>query len=277
MYDPMGLWAWDDDWVETFLALQLPGTASGNAAWQGFVDGAGDGVILAANQFTFEWFDALNQLAAETRMAGAEHGLGGAYAWSEGFAVLSREAAIAAATGGAANAATAGLAKAATSNTGWAFVLSVSLKLGELRLAPATLETIHVLATSSRAGYVVSSLVAGAKVPGSHSWITQRVTQYARQAVGLFDANPLRYLSAKQASDSARLAAHRGQRIDQLAKRLMQADNELLQYVNITKQGRPGADIISKNSHHWWDLTTPGQWGQHCRKYGPGGTRIPTE
>jgi hypothetical protein len=164
MYDPMGLWAWDDDWVETIIDVVTQREVAKN-----FVQGAADGGVMALNQFTFEASDTLNQMSYDIKMQAEAEGLADLYIASEAFSRLSREAALAAATGGAANAATAGLAKAATSNTGRAFVLSTSLKLGELRLAPATLETIHVLATSSRSAYVVSSIVVGAKAVSKNS------------------------------------------------------------------------------------------------------------
>ncbi len=48
MYDPMGLWAWDNDWVETALDLVTPG-AVGDAARSGFAQGAHDGYLVTTN------------------------------------------------------------------------------------------------------------------------------------------------------------------------------------------------------------------------------------
>jgi len=37
-----------------------------------------------------------------------------------------------------------------------------------------------------------------------------------------------------------------------------------------------GADMIGKGflKRTWWDVTTPGAWGKHVTKYGPGGVPL---
>jgi len=37
-----------------------------------------------------------------------------------------------------------------------------------------------------------------------------------------------------------------------------------------------GADVVGKGllKNLWWDVTTPGSWGAHVTKYGPGGTGL---
>jgi RHS repeat-associated protein len=44
LYDPMGLWAWDDDWVETIIDVVTQREVAKN-----FVQGAGDGFLVTTN------------------------------------------------------------------------------------------------------------------------------------------------------------------------------------------------------------------------------------
>ena len=44
MYDPMGLWAWDDDWVETIIDVVTQREVAKN-----FVQGASDGFLVTTN------------------------------------------------------------------------------------------------------------------------------------------------------------------------------------------------------------------------------------
>jgi RHS repeat-associated protein len=129
-------------------------------------------------------------------------------------------------------------------------------------------------------GKLVSSGIGSSAGPavGSNLWITNRLNGYTQRAVREFDADPFGNLSRAQWDDvPRRLTAHRGQRIDQMAKNYVDGDTDLLRFIDVTRQGKKGADFIRKDGTEWWDMTTTGQWGSHCSKYGPGGTRLPTD
>lgn len=92
--DPMGLWGWDHDWLETIVDLVLP-TEQGDAARSGFAQGARDGALIQLNEYTFHQFSGLD---CESQRLIRENGdLYQASAWA---GKVSREAAIFAATAG---------------------------------------------------------------------------------------------------------------------------------------------------------------------------------
>jgi hypothetical protein len=61
-------------------------------------------------------------------------------------------------------------------------------------------------------------------------------------------------------------AAHRGERIDSFAKETIARD-ENLQHLVITPRFGFGPDIYDPINKVWYDITTPGQWASHVRKY----------
>jgi hypothetical protein len=61
-------------------------------------------------------------------------------------------------------------------------------------------------------------------------------------------------------------AAHRGERIDSFAKETIGKD-ENLQHLVITPRFGFGPDIYDPINKVWYDITTPGQWASHVRKY----------
>ena len=65
-----------------------------------------------------------------------------------------------------------------------------------------------------------------------------------------------------------------GERIDTFAKESAALDPRL-RGIQITGRFHPGADFKDPATGRWWDITTPGQWPGHVRKYGPGGTMLP--
>jgi RHS repeat-associated protein len=96
-YDPYGLWDWDNDWVETAVSLFLP-TKQGDAAREGFVQGAKDGATMAADNLTYGLNDDLHQAAEQIR---EENAGDWTYEIGDGASVVAREAAVTAMTMGA--------------------------------------------------------------------------------------------------------------------------------------------------------------------------------
>ena len=46
--------------------------------------------------------------------------------------------------------------------------------------------------------------------------------------------------------------------------------------IQVTPRYKFGPDVFDTNTGKWWDVTTPGQWAGHVRKYAPGyGTGSP--
>jgi hypothetical protein len=144
-YDPYGLWDWDNDWVETALHLVLP-TEQGDAAREGFVQGAKDGATMAADNLTYGLNDDLHQAAETIR---EENAGDWTYEVGDGASVIAREAAIAAATMGA------GQAVAAT-RVGAAIGSAIASSQTALRTAQALTSAAKIYA-AGQSGYNVGN------------------------------------------------------------------------------------------------------------------------
>ncbi len=59
-----------------------------------------------------------------------------------------------------------------------------------------------------------------------------------------------------------------GERIDTFFKESVAAD-PLLGNLQTTPRFQFGPDVYDPAAGTWWDVTTPGQWGMHVRKYTP--------
>jgi hypothetical protein len=71
-------------------------------------------------------------------------------------------------------------------------------------------------------------------------------------------------------------AAFRGSRIDEFAK-IAVMDDPQLQHVVHTDLYYGGADFYDSRTGRWYDITTARAWKAHVKKYGPDGSRLPTE
>jgi hypothetical protein len=58
----------------------------------------------------------------------------------------------------------------------------------------------------------------------------------------------------------------RGERIDTFFKEAVAADPSL-QHLSITPRFTFGPDVFHPDAGVWWDATTPGEWGDHVKKY----------
>jgi RHS repeat-associated protein len=90
--DPMGLWGWDNDWIETVVDLFIPGPA-GDAARDGFVDGAEDGAFQIADSTAqvvtlggaVPWLDGAKDLHAQAKQMRDEYGWTHSASYAAGY------------------------------------------------------------------------------------------------------------------------------------------------------------------------------------------------
>lgn len=108
--------------------------------------------------------------------------------------------------------------------------------------------------------------------------ITNRLQRYVIMAASEVDAlgNAAfapRQFTAIQRNPSLR-PMFRGNRIDVMARYLIRNDSNLF---HLNSNYSRGADFVNPATGQWWDMTTPGSWTMHVRKYGPGGTLLRTQ
>ncbi|WP_108246747.1 RHS repeat-associated core domain-containing protein [Muricauda brasiliensis] len=100
------------------------------------------------------------------------------------------------------------------------------------------------------------------------------VTRAAREVDALGDAAfTAKQLQAIKRNPNLR-PAFRGNRIDVRARQLIKKDSE---FNNLIKNYSRGPDFVDPSNGTWWDITTPGAWERHVRKYGPGGILLRTQ
>jgi len=110
--------------------------------------------------------------------------------------------------------------------------------------------------------------------------ITSRLQQHLQTAINRFNATPGGAFTPKQAlrllSRPGLRAAFQGERIDTFFKAALQADTELMEFLQITPRFVRGPDVFYPGANVWWDVTTLAQWGAHVAKYTAGwGAGIP--
>jgi len=62
-----------------------------------------------------------------------------------------------------------------------------------------------------------------------------------------------------------------GNNIDAFFKEGVRNNPQLFPRLSVTPRFKFGPDVYNPSSGEWWDVTTPGQWGNHITKYSPFG------
>ncbi len=70
--------------------------------------------------------------------------------------------------------------------------------------------------------------------------------------------------------------AFRGNRIDKRVRLMVEKDPFLRHLQGRSNWGADFIDMRDPANIKWWDITTSAQWSTHVKKYGPGGTLLPT-
>lgn len=100
-------------------------------------------------------------------------------------------------------------------------------------------------------------------------WMRERFGTHVDEAIGNYtnESGLTPAQEAAVANDPSALSRFRGTQIDGLAKETIMQDPELADAITAPDfVGEP--DILSANHPEWFDITTPGEWLKHVRKYG---------
>jgi hypothetical protein len=129
-----------------------------------------------------------------------------------------------------------------------------------------------VVSTAVNADFLVERDGVAAK--STTGRLQSYVTKAAREVDALGDAafTPKQF-QAIQRNPNLR-AMYRGNRIDVRARAMIKNDPVLSPLKsNYTR----GADFVDPATGRWWDMTPPGAWPAHVKKYGSGGTLLRTQ
>jgi hypothetical protein len=104
---------------------------------------------------------------------------------------------------------------------------------------------------------------------------TQAVlNEHAEAAARRLQAQGLtRRQAARAATDPDMRSMFEGERLDTFMRASVEADPRLA-HLESTPRGTFGPDFVDRAADQWYDLTTPGEWRDHVRKYGPGGIPV---
>ncbi|WP_103072486.1 hypothetical protein [Aquimarina sediminis] len=150
---------------------------------------------------------------------------------------------------------------------------------GDINNVFYTLGGIHVDVLTETSSIIPA--LRGAKVAstaGKAASTTKRLQSHVTRAAKKVDA-----LGDKAFTRGQRRAlkrnpylrpAFRGNRIDVKARRMIENDSKLN---NLQSNYNRGPDFVDPATGNWWDMTTPGSWSSHVKKYGPGGTFLNTQ
>lgn len=102
--------------------------------------------------------------------------------------------------------------------------------------------------------------------------ITNQLQNIARRAAKEFESTGFTPRQLKAIARRPGLEpAYKGSQIDTIFKRIV---GDEMPGLEVTPRFKRGPDVIDPETGRWWDLTTPGQWPNHVKKYGPDGTPI---
>jgi len=88
-------------------------------------------------------------------------------------------------------------------------------------------------------------------------------------ALARFESEGFTARQAARLSVNPRLeAAYRGERVDTFFKEAVRLDPRL-SHLQITSRFKFGPDVYDPATRVWWDVTTPGEWAGHVKKYTP--------
>jgi len=157
-------------------------------------------------------------------------------------------------------------------------MLNILKRLGLFALLAAFLAPLALQANVLERNISIAEqtlVVSGAEAAGSETSLLQK---YVSQAAKQVDAMGMEAFTPAQRAAIARnpnlQAMFRGSQIDKLARNLA-AENPAL--TGLIGKVNKGADFINPSTGQWWDMTTPGQWAAHVKKYGPNGTLLTTQ
>jgi hypothetical protein len=110
----------------------------------------------------------------------------------------------------------------------------------------------------------------GIGASSGESTVTSILAEHMDGAVTRFGEEGFTRGQAAALADNPGLeAAFRGERIDTFFKESVTLDPRLA-HLEVTPRFQFGPDAFDPATYQWWDVTTPGQWGRHVLKYGPG-------
>lgn len=141
-----------------------------------------------------------------------------------------------------------------------------------------TSDAIALAVATEGAGAGVNLASRGLSGVSRLSRTTRGLQRYVTRAAKEVDALGDAAFTAKQLQAIKRnpnlRPAFRGNRIDVRARQLIKKDSK---FNNLKSNYSRGPDFVDPNNGTWWDITTPGAWERHVRKYGPGGILLKTQ